>query len=185
MNGADAQGSALWSCHCLSHSGAVGRAGSHLQVKNSFSFGKGSPTGTRICQCLAALPLGAGPTPPHTSSRAVSSLPKLFEALLQQRGRHAQQPAHSSHVLAPRLLGLERLPAALPLQKMPPAPCSHPLITAWLLPCHAAGPAAVRSVLQQRACSPPVPAHEAGQHRGPACRGRLCAAAAAASACLC
>lgn len=83
---------------------------------------------------------GAGPTPPRTSSRAVSSLPKLFEALLQRRGRHAQQPACSSHVLTPRLLGLECLPAALPLQKMPPAPCSHPLTTAWLSPCGAAGP---------------------------------------------
>lgn len=48
MNGADAQGSALCSCHCLSRSGAVERAGRHLQVKSSFSFGKGSLMGTGI-----------------------------------------------------------------------------------------------------------------------------------------
>lgn len=96
MNGAGTQGSTLWSCCCLSCSGAVERAGRHLQVKSSFSFGKGRPTGTRICQCLAALPLGAGPTPPHTSSRAVSSLTKLFEALLQQWGgsMHSNLPTH-------------------------------------------------------------------------------------------
>lgn len=183
MMGAEAQGSALWSCRCLSHAGE--RAGRHRQVKSPFSFGRGSPAGARICQSLAALPLGAGSALPHTSSCAVSSLPRLLEALLQPWGRRAQQPAHSSHVLAPRLLGLERLPAALPLQKLPPAPCSRPLITAWPLPCRAAGPATVGAVLGQRARCPPTPAQGASRHRGPGCRGVLGTAPAAASACPC
>lgn len=96
MTGAEAQGSALWSCRCVSHTGAGEGAGRHRQVKSSFSFGKGSPMGARICQSLAALPLGAGSALPHASSCAVSSLPKLLEALLQPWGRRAQQPAHAS-----------------------------------------------------------------------------------------
>lgn len=43
MNCADAQGSTLQSCCCLGSLGAVGRAGRGLQVKSSFSSGKGSP----------------------------------------------------------------------------------------------------------------------------------------------
>lgn len=43
MSGADAQGSTFQSCCCLSSPGAVRRAGRGLQVKSSFSFGKGSP----------------------------------------------------------------------------------------------------------------------------------------------
>lgn len=51
------------------------------------------------------------------------------------------------------LLGLEHLPAALPLHKMPLTPCSCPLIAAWL-------------GLRQRAWSPPALAHGAGQRAG-------------------
>lgn len=132
MDGAVAQGSARWSCRCLSH-GSWCRSW-QLRGTRSFSFGKGNPTRARICQCPAALRLRAGPTPAHSGSRAVCSVPKLLEALLQQWGRRAQQPAHSSQTQAPLLLGLERLPAALPLQKLPPTPCLHPLMTVWLLP---------------------------------------------------
>jgi len=67
-------------------------------------------------------------------------------------------------LISPRLVGLERLPAALPLQKMPPAPCGHPLITAWLWPCSCG--------------SPPAPGHRAALRPGPAGRGRSHAAAA-------
>lgn len=161
MNGAVAQGSARWSCRCLSR-GSWCRS-RQLRGTRSFSFGKGNPTRTRICQCPAALPLRAGPTPAHRGSRAVCSVPKLLEALLQQWGRRAQQPAHSSQTQAPLLLGLERLPAALPLQKLPPTPCPHPLMTVWLLPgtWSSSGPSAkcrAGSTQQQRLSPQAAPA---------------------------
>lgn len=56
MKGAGAQGSTLWSHHCLTRSGAAERAGRRLQAKSSFRFAKGSLVGTRICQCLALCP---------------------------------------------------------------------------------------------------------------------------------
>lgn len=103
-------------------------------MKGSFCLGQGQSHGTQ------ALP-GSAPTPPCTSSCAVSSLPKVFEALLQYQRRHAHRPALSSHVLAPRLFGLQRLPTALPLQKTLPPPRSHPLVTARLCPAAAPSPA--------------------------------------------
>lgn len=57
------------------------------------------------------------------------------------------------------LLGLEHLPAALPLHKMPLAPCSCPLIAAWLLPPVLLG-------LRQRAWSPPALVRGTGQRAG-------------------
>lgn len=57
------------------------------------------------------------------------------------------------------LSGLEHLPAALPLHKMPLAPCSCPLIAACLLPPVLLG-------LRQRARSPPALAHGTGQRAG-------------------
>lgn len=107
-------------------------------MKGSFCLGQGQSHGTQT------LP-GSAPTPPCTSSCAVSSLPKVFEALLQYQRRHAHRPALSSHVLAPRLFGLQRLPTALPLRKTLTPPRSHPLVTARLCPAAAPSPAGLPS----------------------------------------
>lgn len=112
----------------------------HPQVKGSFCLGQGQSHGTQ------ALPDSA-PIPPCTSSCAVSSLPKVFEALLQYQRRHAHRPAHSSHVLAPHLFGLQRLPMALPLRKMLP-PLQSPSGHSPALPCSCPQPC---GAAQQRA----------------------------------
>lgn len=110
-------------------------------MKGSFCLGQGQSHGTQ------ALP-GSAPTPPCTSSCAVSSLPKVFEALLQYQRRHAHRPALSSHVLAPRLFGLQRLPTALPLRKTLPPPPQSPSGHRPALPCSCPQPC---GATQQRA----------------------------------
>lgn len=140
------------------------RAARGLQVKSSFSFGKGSPWEPAFASVLLLWPLELAlyhQTQAHGLFPASQNYLRHFSS---SGGGTAACP-HSSCV-STVLLGLEHLPAALPLHKMPLAPCSCPLTAAWLLPPVLLG-------LRQRAWSPPALAHGAGQRAGAGYAQRL------------